>query len=238
MKFCVALFVLFLCASALEGQRIEKLNKWEFLQSDLGGIWEGVRHAPKGSQEAVPRWKEVYVPHCYNAHDAVNPYANYYQGPAWYRTFIDISANEKQRIVLCFEGVGQKADVFVFNKKVASHTGGYDEWSVDITEAVRELNGNDYINEYYGGKTPILVRADNSRDVEMIPSDLSDFNLYGGIYRPVYLKYLPEANIDFIKLTPQLNDNLSKGILDIDIQLNNIDKADYHLAVNFLSPEG
>lgn len=238
MKVSLALFFVFLFALGVEGQKVQELNKWEFLQSDLGGVWEGVRDAPKGSQEAVPIWKSVDVPHCYNAHDAVNPYVNYYQGPAWYRTFIDFPENEARKIVLYFEGVGQKADVFVFNKNVGSHIGGYDEWSVDITGAVREFRENDYINEYHDGKIPILVRADNSRDVEMIPSDLSDFNLYGGIYRPVYLKFLPETYIDIVQLTPDLNDNLSKGTLEVDIQINNADNADYHLEVNLLSPEG
>jgi beta-galactosidase len=222
----------------IKAQKVETLDKWEFLKSDLGGIWEGVRHAPKGSQEAVPVWEEVKVPHCYNAYDAVNPYKNYYQGPAWYRTFIDFSSNDAKAILLYFEGVGQKADVFVFNQKVGSHTGGYDEWSIDITQAVSENIGNDYLNEHYDGKIPILIRADNSRDVEMIPSDLSDFNLYGGIYRPVYLKYLPATYIDRIQLTPQLNESLDKGTLDVNILIHGTKDSDYQLAVNLLSPTG
>ncbi|WP_010662677.1 glycoside hydrolase family 2 protein [Marinilabilia salmonicolor] len=238
MRFSVVLFLFSICVFGIKAQRVETLDQWEFLKSDLGGIWEGVRHAPKGSQEAVPVWEEVDVPHCYNANDAVNPYKNYYQGPSWYRTFVDFSPIDAKTILLYFEGVGQKADVFVFNQKVGSHVGGYDEWSIDITQAVRKNIGNDYLNEHYDGKIPILIRADNSRDVEMIPSDLSDFNLYGGIYRPVYLKYLPATYIDRIQLTPQLNENLDKGSLDVNIQINGTDDTDYQLSVNLLSPAG
>ena len=37
----------------------------------------------------------------------------------------------------------------------------------------------------------LAVLCDNSRDLEMIPSDLSDFNRYGGLYRHVNLVYVP-----------------------------------------------
>ncbi|GHT50507.1 hypothetical protein AGMMS49982_05950 [Bacteroidia bacterium] len=42
----------------------------------------------------------------------------------------------------------------------------------------------------FKNKVPIAIRCDNSRDVEMIPSDMSDFNVYGGIYRLVHLIYV------------------------------------------------
>jgi beta-galactosidase len=44
--------------------------------------------------------------------------------------------------------------------------GGYDEFEFDITDAVE--------NHAEKGKVVVLVRCDNSRDLEMIPSDLSD----------------------------------------------------------------
>jgi len=57
------------------------------------------------------------------------------------------------------------------------HVGGYDEWTVDITDvAAQEIKVNK-------GSVRIAVWCDNSRDLEMIPSSLSDFNLYGGLYR-------------------------------------------------------
>ena len=56
---------------------------WEFLKSDLGGIWEAVR--PGGGSESVPLWSKVTLPHCFNAEDGVAPDVNYYQGPGWYR---------------------------------------------------------------------------------------------------------------------------------------------------------
>ena len=86
---------------------------------------------------------------------------------------------------------------------MGSHVGGYDRWTVDISEV-----GN--------GRHPIAVRCDNSRDVEMIPSDMSDFCLYGGLYRPVHLVYLPERYISDVRIDVE-GDRVSVKTLPSDI---------------------
>ncbi len=77
--------------------------------------------------------------------------------------------------------------------------GGYDEWTADITEAVQALISTPECVQRFGGKLPLSIRCDNSRDAEMIPSDLSDFNVYGGLYRYLNLAYVPEVSIDRAK---------------------------------------
>ncbi|NQX00331.1 DUF4982 domain-containing protein, partial [bacterium] len=46
--------------------------------------------------------------------------------------------------------------------------------------------------------------CDNSRDAETIPSDLSDFNRYGGIYRHVTLSYVPAISVERVHIEPVL----------------------------------
>jgi len=220
------------------GQNTETLKEWEFLKGDLGGIWEGIRHAPKGSQQWVPMWEKVSVPHCYNAFDAVNPDVNYYQGPAWYRTWIDPVITKDDRWVLHFEGVGQKSEVFVFDQKVGTHVGGYDEWSIDISKAIKAFAHHPYLEKYYKGRVPVFVRCDNSRDVEMMPSDLSDFNLYGGIYRPVHLRQLPAIHITQVKHMPVVDAAGKKATLSTHINIENNHAANYRLKVNVHDPKG
>lgn len=186
---------------------------WEFLRSDLGGIWEAVRSG--GGSESVPLWGKVTLPHCFNAEDGVDPDVNYYQGAGWYRTRLPLqNPYPGGRVMLEFEGAGQKTDVYVYTTKVGSHVGGYDEWSVDITDAVKEFLNSEAAKRFKG-KVPVSVRCDNSRDLEMIPSDLSDFNLYGGLYRYVNLVYLPEVSLKETGITPVLDKNLKKGHLEI-----------------------
>jgi beta-galactosidase len=215
MRIVTVLFILYsstLCAQ----QKIRLNDHWEFLRQDLGGIWEAVRPVKPGNPEAVPVWDSVSLPHCVNAKDAVDPDVHYYQGPAWYRTRLSINnPYASGRTILHFEGAGQKTEVYVYTTKVGSHIGGYDEWSVDITDAVEKFSKTDSLAKEFDGKIPVSIRTDNSRDLEMIPSNLSDFNLYGGIYRYLNLCYLPAVSMERVLLTPSLNKDRSIGKLGV-----------------------
>lgn len=192
----IVLFISLFNSQLLFAQQSVRLNNnWEFLKQDLGGIWEAVRPVGVGNPEAVPLWQKVSLPHCVNAEDAVDPDVNYYQGPAWYRTQLNIeNPYQNGRTILHFEGAGQKTEVYVYTTKVGAHVGGYDEWTVDITEAVAAFQKTAVYQKQFKGKVPVSVRTDNSRDLEMIPSDLSDFNVYGGIYRYLNLVYTPSLD--------------------------------------------
>lgn len=189
--------------STLMAQKSTRLNQgWEFLKGDLGGIWEAVRPVKEGNPESVPLWEKVSLPHCFNATDAVDPDINYYQGPAWYRTNLTLqNTYPNGRILLHFEGAGQKTEVYVYTTKVGEHVGGYDEWTVDITDAVAAFKKEKVFAEQFKGQVPISIRSDNSRDLEMIPSSLSDFNVYGGIYRYLNLVYTPQVSVDKVFAT-------------------------------------
>jgi len=212
--------VLFLPFSSLRaarpdgGDTVRLAHDWQFVRHDMANIWEVWRPVVPGKPESVPLWHPVELPHCYNALDAVDPDVTYYQGPAWYRTRIHVNnPYPGGRTLLDFEGSGQKTEVYVGLRKVATHVGGYDHWRVDITDA-----GN--------GHLPLAVRCDNSRDVQLIPSDMSDFNLYGGLYRHVNLIYQPAVSVDdvciaatdkTVTITPQLVGNTSQTKLTIRI---------------------
>ena len=212
---------------------------WEFCKEDLGDVWEVVRYAAKGRPEYVPLWDKVTLPHCYNAFDAVNPDINYYQGPAWYRTYVNFDNPYKNgRILLHFDGSGQKTKVYVFTTLAGNHTGGYDEWTVDITDLVHKFKDDPYLEKHYNGKIPISVRTDNSRDVEMIPSDLSDFNLYGGLYRDVHLLYEPETYIESVRITPVLSESMKKGNVEVLLKLSEGISSEYSLKTKIYDKTG
>jgi len=179
--------------------RSERLiSGWEHYRGSLGGPWE-VWH---GSSAKNPnRWTKVELPHCFNARDAVNPETSYYRGQGWYRARLKI-ANPfpNGRTLLQFEGAGQKSRVFVELDQIAEHVGGYDEWTVDITDAAAKA----LANAENKGAVPVTIVCDNSHDLQMIPSDFSDFNLYGGLYRYLNLIYVPAVSIERVLITPTL----------------------------------
>lgn len=183
-------------------------NGWEYVRGEVGGVWATLRSGARALE--LPVWTPVSLPHCVNATDAVDPDVPYYQGPAWYRTQLDVAnPHPGGRTLLHFEGSGQKTEVWIGDQRVGEHTGGYDEFLVDITDAVAAYRGSSLAKlpaaEYRvaPGKVPLAVRCDNSRDPETIPSDLSDFNRYGGLYRPVHLVYLPVGGIERVHATPE-----------------------------------
>lgn len=180
---------------------------WEYVRADVGGIWTTLRSDDRAL--SLPVWTPVTLPHCVNATDAVDPDVAYYEGPAWYRTQLEIAnPHADGRTLLQFEGSGQKTEVWIGDQRVAEHTGGYDEFVVDITDAITAWRASALAklpateSRIAAGKVPLAVRCDNSRNVETIPSDLSDFNRYGGLYRPVHLVYLPAGGIERVHATP------------------------------------
>ena len=174
--------------SAQQSPIIHRLSTWEYRRGNLGGPWEAWRKA----NDDANIWTKVSVPHCFNASDSVDPDLPYYQGPGWYRSKLEIANSYPAgRTLLHFEGAGQKTEVFVHTERVGAHVGGYDEFVVDITDQVKKFPKTDKDP----GLVPIAVMCDNSRDLEMIPSNLSDFNLYGGLYRYVNLLYVPAISL-------------------------------------------
>jgi beta-galactosidase len=202
---------------------------WEYYQGTLGSIWE-IWRGDKASDNVT--WSPVTLPHCFNARDAVDPDVHYYQGQGWYRTRLKLANPYPDgRTLLHFDGAGQTSQVFVGLEQVGGHVGGYDQWDVDITDAARRALTN-AISE---GTVPIAVLCDNSRNAETIPSDLSDFVRYGGIYRHVSLVYVPAVSLERVHVEPTLtadgkasvkilsrfnNPTKSKSKVELDIQVS------------------
>jgi beta-galactosidase len=213
----------------------QRIDAWEYHANAVGGIWEVWRGDKEGDQAEARRWTRVNVPHCFNARDGVDPDQPYYQGPGWYRTGLKI-ANPfpRGRTLLHFEGAGQKCEVFVYLDEVGRHIGGYDEFAVDITDPAAS-----FLRSHTTEEIPIAVLCDNSPDLEMIPSGLSDFNRYGGLYRHVNLIYVPAISLDRVHVSPTVN---AEGRAEISIKARLYNpgslKDEIQLSLRIISPSG
>jgi beta-galactosidase len=163
---------------------------WEYFQGTLDGPWE-VWHS-----EELATWQPVPMPHCFNAYDACDPDTPYYRGHGWYRTHVPIAnPYPNGRTLLHFEGAGQETTIYVGEKLAGKHIGGYDEFVVDITDLLPTPKID---------AVPIAVLCDNSRNLDRMPSDFSDFSLYGGMYRHVNLVYVPSVSLETIHIQTKL----------------------------------
>jgi beta-galactosidase len=241
MRRLILFFICTILLNNLFAQQKRRLTgDWEYLKGDLGGIWEAVRPVKEGNPESVPVWQKITLPHCFNATDAVDPDLNYYQGPGWYRTQLTISnPYKKGRTLLHFEGAGQKTQVYIYNKKVGEHVGGYDEFTIDITEELAAFTKTEAFQKEFKGKVPVEIRCDNSRDLEMIPSSLSDFNVYGGLYRYVNLVYAPQVSLDKVFATASVDTKGISGKLNVAARLLNPDGIDaISVIIDLKDPQG
>lgn len=194
---------------------------WEFVQCDLPSVADALGTADASNLSSAPQWKKISMPHCFNAFDAVDPYIPYYKGAGWYRTSVRVSNPfAGGRTLLQFEGAGQRTQVYVGRELVASHAGGYDCWTADITAAAARALQDGELQALFKGRVPLSIRCDNAHCEELVPSDLSDFNLYGGLYRAVNLLYRPAVSVEQLHVTPQLSANGKTGSVRIDIACN------------------
>jgi beta-galactosidase len=162
-------------ASFLQNREAMNLEEWSFKKGKINYV-EKLSFSAKD-------WETVKTPHTYSI-DAIEN-IGYYRGETWYRMFKEIPTSmQNERIFIRFEGVGHEAEVFVNEKKVGKHIGGYAAFCYEITNLVK-----------FGEKNLIAVNVSNEPNYKRIPVNDKLFNHYGGIYRPVQIFSTPKCNI-------------------------------------------
>ena len=194
--------------AAVESKRLD--TGWQFRRGPTDGIWEVWR------SEEDDLWQAATLPHCFNATDACDPDQPYFRGQGWYRVRLALhNPFADGRTILHFQGAGQTTTLWIGSTLIGTHKGGYDEFVFDITEAIQHVP----TAEAKLG-VPIAVLCENSPDLDRVPSDLSDFCLYGGLYRHVNLVYLPAVALDAVHILPSLADDGSAQV-SVKVRLYN-----------------
>jgi beta-galactosidase len=166
------------------------LNKRQFLINDSWQYLEDPIVDVRDLVKSKMAWTTVNIPHSWNAFDAVDQVPGYRRSASWYKKNINIPISAKDsRIIIYFEGINTESKVFVNNKFAGGHVGGYIGFEIDITPFIK-----------YGSNNLIAVRADNSINFDIIPSQKSDFFIYGGITRNVWIKAVPHEYIKTITI--------------------------------------
>ncbi len=118
----------------------------------------------------------------------------YYEGTIWYKTAFDYRKTaEENRVFLYFGAVNYEADVFLNGKKLGKHIGGFTPFNFEITHLLNETDNF------------LIVKVDNKRKREGVPTLNTDWWNYGGITRDVKLIETPANFIrDYrIQLDPE-----------------------------------
>jgi beta-glucuronidase len=109
----------------------------------------------------------------------------YYEGTVWYKRSFDMPRRDPSgRVFLYFGAVNYRADVYLNGRKLGMHQGGFTPFNFEIPDSLLKDKGN-----------YLVVRVNNKRGVDEVPTVNTDWWNYGGITREVKLMLLPRTFI-------------------------------------------
>lgn len=113
----------------------------------------------------------------------------FYEGTVWFEREFSYTKKPGKRTLLYFGAVNYDSHVFVNGSEVVHHTGGFTPFNTDITDALKN------------GQNVVIVKADNKRHPEDIPTQIFDWWNYGGITRDVMLVDVNDTYVENYKLS-------------------------------------
>jgi len=129
----------------------------------------------------------------------------------WYSTTFSVPSNWKgKRLILNFDAVDWKAEVFVNDIKVGSHTGGYTRFSLDVTPYVKN------------GSNSLVVRVEDASDNDFQPrgKQVKDprgiwYTSVSGIWQSVWIEPVAPAHITDYNVVSSVADKAINVTVDV-----------------------
>lgn len=153
----------------------------------------------------LDRGPAMEIPGAWNA---ATPELRHYDGLIWLQRRFDAAPAPGQRSFLRFEAVNYRAHVYLNGQLVGRHEGGFTPFVLEVTDGLRAAGNR------------LVVGVDSRHDAQSIPGEITDWDNYGGITRPVRLIHAPATFID--DATLRLNE---AGRLVGSLQLNGTQAA-------------
>ena len=107
----------------------------------------------------------------------------YYEGTVWYRRLFDAEPQPGRRYFIHFDGANYETIAGLNGRIVGKHVGGFTAFDFEVTE---QLNA---------GSNSLVVKVDNKRHEDGVPTVNTDWWNYGGITRSVQFVDVPETFI-------------------------------------------
>lgn len=133
----------------------------------------------------------------------------------WYRRTIEVDGNKlnSNRFVIHFEGSDYYTKLWVNGQYAGSHRGGYARFSFDISDLVR-----DGVNE-------LVVKVEDSFDQQQPRGkqrwSAENFRCWyvqtTGIWKTVWTEFVPNVNLDYVKMTPNIQDFCMELEVDVNV---------------------
>jgi beta-glucuronidase len=145
------------------------------------------------------------------------PELKYYEGNIWFKKSFDYNLKDKKRLFLYLGAINYKADVYLNGKKLGTHEGGFTPFNYEVTSIVKPKDNY------------LVIKVDNTRHKEDVPTINTDWWNYGGITRDVTLI---EEEASFVEdYNIQLKKN-NKDLISGFIKINNFDASQNQAAIS------
>ncbi len=104
----------------------------------------------------------------------------YYEGTIWYKRSFDFELKQNKRVFVHFGAVNYETVAYLNGQKLGEHIGGYTAFNFEITHLLKDKDNF------------LVLKVNNTRRREAIPTLNTDWWNYGGITRTVSLLETPE----------------------------------------------
>ncbi len=131
----------------------------------------------------------------------------------WYRrTFTPPAVERNGRLLLHFEAVDWRAEVFVNGRAVGVHEGGYDPFSFDITQALKSSAPQEIVVAVWDPTS----EGNQPRGKQVLEPKGIWYTAVSGIWRTVWLEAVPAVHVSGLRLVPDVDG----GKLHLTVETN------------------
>ncbi|HCX29581.1 MAG TPA: beta-glucuronidase [Blastocatellia bacterium] len=122
-----------------------------------------------------------------------------YEGTIWYKKSFDYKKKPNTRLFVYFGAANYLADVYLNGEKLGRHEGGFTPFNFEVTNLVRDKANS------------LIVKVDNQRRRDAVPTLNTDWWNYGGLTREVKLIETPATFVQdyFIQLQKGSREQIS-----------------------------
>ncbi|WP_222841479.1 glycoside hydrolase family 2 protein [Hymenobacter sp. BT188] len=188
-------------------------------KSGKGGYYDNQKPSSTQEEELIEydfdKSQAMQIPGDWNSQ---RPELLYYEGTIWFKKSFDLTPKAGKRYFLYFGAINYESHIYLNGKKLGMHKGGFTPIQYDITSQLSPSGGNF-----------VVVKADNTRRPEDVPTINTDWWNYGGITRDVFIAETPDTYIVDYKV--QLAKDDAK-MLSGYVQLSGEGKAGQKVSLN------